>query len=311
MFQLAHLSDLHLGPLPRARVAELFNKRLSGYLSWHLTRRKIHTPLALQRVVDDIRAHEPDHVALTGDLVNIGLSIEYEHACRWLEQFGPPSWITIVPGNHDAYIADTWRQGVGKWRSYFTGDMRVTDDPSGDEDLQFPFVRLRRYVALIGVSSAIATGVGRAWGELGERQIEALRPALAETRRRGFYRVLLIHHPPLAGLCPPRKALIDAMCCCLSWNPKGPSSCFSATIMSIITSSWRRRTDPFTCSVFPRPRFGPLPARPQHGILWYPPAGAILVDGCRYPGSRWQIRKHDHSIYDAPGASAHDGGGVQ
>ena len=210
MFQLAHLSDLHLGPLPRARVAELFNKRLSGYLSWHLTRRKIHTPLALQRVVDDIRAHKPDHVALTGDLVNIGLSIEYEEACRWLEQFGPPGWITIVPGNHDAYIAGTWRQGVGKWRSYFTGDMRVTDVPSGDDDLQFPFVRLRRYVALIGVSSAISTGVGRAWGQLGERQIEALRSALAETRRRGFYRVLLIHHPPLAGLCPPRKALIDA-----------------------------------------------------------------------------------------------------
>src|SRR4029079_2873392 len=187
MFQLAHRSDPHLGPLPRARVAELLNKRLSGYVSWHFTRRKIHTPLALQLVVEDIGAHKPDHVALTGDLVNIGLSIEYENASRWLEQFGPPSWITFVPGNHDAYITDVWRHGIGKWRSYFTGDM-----PAGDEE--FPFVRLRRYVALIGVSSAIATGVGRAWGELGNRQIEALRAALGETRRRGFYRVLLIHH---------------------------------------------------------------------------------------------------------------------
>jgi 3',5'-cyclic AMP phosphodiesterase CpdA len=210
MFQLAHLSDPHLGPLPRARFAELLNKRLSGFLSWHLNRRKIHNPLALQLVLEDIRAHKPDHVALTGDLVNIALPGEYENACRWLEEFGPPSWITFVPGNHDAYIADIWRQGIGKWRSYFTGDMRITDVSPVYEDLQFPFVRLRGCVAIIGVSSAIATGVAMAWGKLGERQIEALRAALSETRRRGFYRVLLIHHPPLAGLCPPRKSLIDA-----------------------------------------------------------------------------------------------------
>jgi 3',5'-cyclic AMP phosphodiesterase CpdA len=210
MFQLAHLSDPHLGPLPRARFAELLNKRLSGFLSWHLNRRKIHNPLALQLVLEDIRAHRPDHVALTGDLVNIGLPGEYENACRWLEEFGPSNWITFVPGNHDAYIADIWRQGIGKWRSYFTADMRITDVLPVYEDLQFPFVRLRRWVAIIGVSSAIATGVAMAWGKLGERQIEALRAALSETRRRGFYRVLLIHHPPLAGLCPPRKSLIDA-----------------------------------------------------------------------------------------------------
>jgi 3',5'-cyclic AMP phosphodiesterase CpdA len=210
MFKLAHLSDLHLGPLPRARFAELLNKRLSGYLSWHLNRRKIHTPLALQLVVEDIRAHRSDHVALTGDLVNIGLPSEYENANLWLEQFGPPSWITFVPGNHDAYITEIWQQGIAKWRGYLTGDMRISGVSPSDADLQFPFVRVRRYVALIGVSSAIATGVGRAWGELGKRQIEDLRVTLAETLRRGFYRVLLIHHPPLAGLCPPRKSLIDA-----------------------------------------------------------------------------------------------------
>jgi 3',5'-cyclic AMP phosphodiesterase CpdA len=210
MFKLAHLSDPHLGPLPPARLAELLNKRLSGFLSWHLNRRRIHSPLALQLLLEDIRAHKPDHVALTGDLVNIALPGEYENACRWLQKFGPPDWITFVPGNHDAYIADIWRQGVGKWRSYFTGDMHVTGVPASDDDLQFPFVRLRRYVAMIGVSSARSTGVGMAWGELGERQIEALRAALAQTRRRGFYRILLIHHPPLAGLCPPRKSLIDA-----------------------------------------------------------------------------------------------------
>jgi 3',5'-cyclic AMP phosphodiesterase CpdA len=210
MFQLAHLSDPHLGPLPRARLAELLSKRLSGFLSWHLNRRRIHSPLALRLLLDDIKAHRPDHVALTGDLVNIALPDEYENACRWLEEFGGPEWITLVPGNHDAYIGDICWQGIGKWHSYCTGDMRPAGASASSGELQFPFVRLRRYVAMIGVSSAVPTGLGMAWGMLGAQQIALLRAALAETRRRGFYRILLIHHPPLPGLCPPRKSLLDA-----------------------------------------------------------------------------------------------------
>jgi 3',5'-cyclic AMP phosphodiesterase CpdA len=71
-------------------------------------------------------------------------------------------------------------------------------------------VRFRRNIAIIGVSTAQPTGIGIAAGWLGEEQIEALRILLAETRNRGFFRILLIHHPPLPGLCPPRKSLRDA-----------------------------------------------------------------------------------------------------
>jgi 3',5'-cyclic AMP phosphodiesterase CpdA len=210
MFKLAHLSDPHLAPLPRARLKELFSKRLSGFLSWHLNRRRIHSPLALRLVLDDIKANAPDHVALTGDLVNIALPDEYENACRWLAEFGGADWITLVPGNHDAYMGDICWQGIGQWRSYLTGDMPVGGASPTIGGLAFPFVRIRQYVAMIGVSTATPTGVGMAWGMLGPEQIKSLRLALAETRRRGFYRVLLIHHPPLAGLCPPRKSLLDA-----------------------------------------------------------------------------------------------------
>ena len=84
MFKLAHLSDPHLGPLPAALVAELLSKRLSGFLSWHLNRRRIHDMKSLQQLLDDIKAHRPDHIALTGDLINIALPGEYENALTWL-----------------------------------------------------------------------------------------------------------------------------------------------------------------------------------------------------------------------------------
>jgi 3',5'-cyclic AMP phosphodiesterase CpdA len=160
-------------------------------------------------VLKDIRAHQPDHVALTGDLINISLPAEYDTAGRWLEDLGGPEWITVVPGNHDAYIDKAWRSGIKAWGKYLTGDMRFSG--SGQKiEIEFPFVRLRRYAAIIGVSSARSTGIGNASGWLGVEQIEALKLVLSETRQRGFYRILLIHHPPVPGLCSRRKSLLDS-----------------------------------------------------------------------------------------------------
>jgi 3',5'-cyclic AMP phosphodiesterase CpdA len=208
MFKLAHLSDPHLGPLPAARPAELLGKRASGFLSWHLNRRKIHNMLALKTVLDDIKTHRPDHIALTGDLINISLPAEYRHAVEWLTELGRPDWITLVPGNHDAYIAKVWEEGIGSWSKYYSGDMRLPGR-AGAPPPPFPFVRLRRYAAIIGVSTARPTAIGVAAGWLGREQIEALRKVLAETRQRGFFRILMIHHPPVPGLCPKRKSLLD------------------------------------------------------------------------------------------------------
>lgn len=34
MFYLAHISDVHLSPLPQPSLFELSGKRLTGYLNW-------------------------------------------------------------------------------------------------------------------------------------------------------------------------------------------------------------------------------------------------------------------------------------
>jgi len=211
MFTLAHITDPHLAPLPRPSLRDLMSKRLIGYCSWRFRRRCIHQPRVLAAVMADIAHHAPDHVAVTGDLANISLEAEFVRARTWLESIGPPVHVTLVPGNHDAYVAVPWQEGLGHWANYMTGDMRVGSTATATTASPvFPFVRQRRNAAIIGLSSAVPAALHRASGHLGSRQIEALAATLGELRKRGFCRIVLIHHPPLPGQSVPRKALEDA-----------------------------------------------------------------------------------------------------
>jgi 3',5'-cyclic AMP phosphodiesterase CpdA len=185
-------------------------KRVLGKISWHRRRRFLHDPAIAMAMIADIKTQAPDHVALTGDLINIALRQEFIGAAEWLKAFGPADWITLVPGNHDAYRPFPWAQGAGLWSPYMTGDLRLASPPDpSDPDTFFPFVRQRRNVALIGLSSAVPQSLFRAGGRLGTGQLERLGPILQDLRQRGFYRVVLIHHPPVPGLTPRRRALDD------------------------------------------------------------------------------------------------------
>src|SRR6201995_3507628 len=103
-FKLAHLSDPHLPPLPRARLSELAGKRALGYLNWTRNRRKYYRREVLDALVRDLLAQSPDHITVTGDLVNLALPSEFAPAQQWLQSVGAPESVTIVPGNHDAYV---------------------------------------------------------------------------------------------------------------------------------------------------------------------------------------------------------------
>lgn len=208
MFTLAHLSDVHIGPMPRAESwRDYLGKRALGKINWHRRRRFLHDPAIAMAMVADIKAHSPDHVALTGDLINIALRQEFIEAALWLKAFGPPDWITLVPGNHDAYRPFPWAEGAGLWADYMTGDINSRGNVATEP--VFPFVRQRRNIALIGLSSAVPQSLFRAGGRLGAAQLEKLGEILHDLRQRGFYRVILIHHPPLPGLTPRRRALDD------------------------------------------------------------------------------------------------------
>ena len=123
-FTLAHLSDPHLPPLPAARLRDLTGKRALGYLNWTRNRHKYHRREVLDALVADMQAQRPDHIAVTGDLVNLALEAEFAPAQAWLESVGTPQQVTVVPGNHDAYVRATRHRFAGAFEQYLRGDAR-------------------------------------------------------------------------------------------------------------------------------------------------------------------------------------------
>jgi len=188
-FTLAHLSDPHLPPLPTPRLRELAGKRALGYLNWTRNRQRFHRRDVLDALVSDIQAQAPGHIAITGDLVNLALEAEFAPSLKWLESVGAPDRVTVIPGNHDAYVRATQHRFAEAWGNYLDSDEAL------DGSAVFPSLRRRGPLALISVSSAVPTPPLMATGWLGRTQLDALERMLAGLSAEQAFRVLLIHHP--------------------------------------------------------------------------------------------------------------------
>ena len=203
MFKLAHISDVHLGPLPDISYRELASKRMVGYVNWKRNRRHVMHDGIVGAVVADIDRFAPDHLAVTGDLVNLALDAELEMARRWLETLGDPHDVSVVPGNHDAYVPGAFDKCCAMWRNWMCGDGQAGQ--VGRET--FPYLRVRGQVALVGVTSARASAPFMATGYFRSRQAVRLRAILDATREAGLFRVVMIHHPPVRAAVPQHKRL--------------------------------------------------------------------------------------------------------
>jgi 3',5'-cyclic AMP phosphodiesterase CpdA len=202
LFTLAHLSDPHVGPLPKVKLSELMSKRLTGYWNWHRGRHRIHDMPTLQAVMADVIAQKADHVALTGDLVNIGLASEFPAAAHLLKPLGGPDFVSIVPGNHDVYVRGSYAAMEHSFGSFMRGD-----DLS---ETRFPYMRMRKGFALIGLCSGIPTAPLLASGALGAKQLDELGAMLKAAGDGGLGRIIMIHHPPLATGATFGRGLRDA-----------------------------------------------------------------------------------------------------
>ncbi|SHM31986.1 metallophosphoesterase family protein [Roseibium suaedae] len=210
MFKLAHLSDPHLGPLPDPKLIQLFSKRILGYLNWRRNRSGSMTASYLEQLVEDMQAQAPDHIAVTGDLVNIALPLEIIGARNWLEDVGEPHDVSVVPGNHDAYVPGALRRARAAWLPYMCGDDADTTPPAPGSDAVFPYVRRRGDLAIVGVSTARASGPWFATGRVGIKQTRRLRKILEDLGKEGLFRVVMIHHPPFHNATHWHKRLSDA-----------------------------------------------------------------------------------------------------
>ena len=202
MFRLAHLTDPHVGPLPRAKVRELFSKRVTGWFNWHRSRRAAHDMDILAALVADIRAAAPDHIACTGDLCNIGLPSEWPPSRVFMEGLGPPETVSLVPGNHDAYVKGALEGLLAEVAPWTRGDDGAM--------CRFPYVRRRGKIALVGLSSAVPRPPLVASGKVGGKQLKEAEQLLTELSGEKLFRIVMIHHPPHVGGAPGGRNLTDA-----------------------------------------------------------------------------------------------------
>jgi 3',5'-cyclic AMP phosphodiesterase CpdA len=208
MFTIAHLTDVHLGPIGGFTPRYWNVKRGLGYANWIRKRRYVHLRPVLDRIVADMEARRPDHIAVTGDLANIGLPQEHINALAWLKVLGPPERVTVVPGNHDTYSRIGRDPGARRWAAYMSSNapgLAYTGAAAG-----FPFVRVVGEVALIGVDSAVETPPFMAWGRIGQRQLDGLAGVLKRLQGSDLFRLVLVHHPPLRGQADAARGLRDA-----------------------------------------------------------------------------------------------------
>ncbi len=155
----------------------------------------------LDSIITDILAQEPDHVALTGDLANIGMPAEFALAKRSLLRLGGPDYVSIIPGNHDAYVHGSLTAMRHIWNAHMSGD-------NGSEE--YPYLRSRGPLALIGLSSAVPSLPFLATGRLGRDQLDRFEHMLLQARKTHAATVVMIHHPPHVGGARCARNLTDA-----------------------------------------------------------------------------------------------------
>ncbi len=188
MMTLAHISDIHLAPIPRPSFRDLASKRITGWINWQLSRARVMRRDTLSALVTHLKGHRPDMTAVTGDLVNLALDEETARAANWLSALGNPESVCAIPGNHDAYVGGALPVALSAYGPYMTGET-LDDNP-------FPYVRRFGQVALVGLSSAVATPPFVAAGKLGSEQIARCARLLKLLGDAGYFRAVMIHHPP-------------------------------------------------------------------------------------------------------------------
>jgi len=205
--RLAHFSDLHLLSSAGISWLSLANKRWIGAMNLLSNRARHYHVAAFEDMVTDLNALRGDqrigHILCTGDVTNLALKQEFEFARALFDrlELGPDD-VTVLPGNHDAYVAEGVPLFAEIFAPYSTTDAgwawsdadRDPEDPT--DDLHWPIVRVRGSLALVGVSTSRATPWFTAYGKVGAGQLARLARVLGDPRLASKPRVVAIHHPP-------------------------------------------------------------------------------------------------------------------
>ena len=149
--KIGHISDIHWLDTTNTHLSDFLNKRISGGINLLAGRAKKHTKEATECALKTLKDLGCEHLIVTGDLSNLALPAEFQSVKHVLNQYFPDNNMTIVPGNHDFYTRES--EIARRFEMFFYSSKPGNLDLGLQET--WPFVRIYKDVAIIGLNSAI------------------------------------------------------------------------------------------------------------------------------------------------------------
>lgn len=194
--RIAHLSDIHVWRYAFNPI-RLLGKRAVGMIELLSGRARRFRLERLAEVVARVRALEPDHVLITGDLTTTALPGEFQVARAALASLlTDPARATVIPGNHDRYTARSVRHR--NFERYFGAFAAAPE---------FPWIkRLDPETGILGLDPTRShlTATGR----LPAEQFARARALLADSADRPRRLIVACHYPLAAP--PPYERVLAA-----------------------------------------------------------------------------------------------------
>lgn len=177
--RLGHVSDLHLsdrGRYPR-----------NGYLPRDCDRYSVRLA---QRILEELEEAEVDHLVVTGDLTLSSEASEFEKAAKLLRKWADAGKLTVVPGNHDVWTAESVK--TARFLRMIGPDGRGMRRPAAC----YPFAALPTpEVAIVALdSSRFGEEPLDTPGQIGSAQLQACRELVREHGKEGRAVLIALHH---------------------------------------------------------------------------------------------------------------------
>lgn len=187
---ISHTSDIHLPLTFKPNISSLFNKRVIGYINHYSNRRNVHKLENIELILNDIKLkNKTGHTILSGDIVNLSLEEEFIKANEFLGKYFTKNNLSIIPGNHDAYVNIKYKNSLCHLTNY------LDESAPLNQDSPFPYIKKIKNIALIGISTAVPSPPFMCWGRVSKEQLIKLEEILSSIEKENNFVLLFLHHP--------------------------------------------------------------------------------------------------------------------
>ena len=201
--KIGHISDIHWLDIHDTKITDFLNKRISGGINLLAGRSRIHSTKTAQAAIEKIKELGCTHLIVTGDLTNLALPAEFNSVRMALNRYFADDKMTIVPGNHDFYTRESLVAHRFEKYMYRTAPGNLD---FGCKDT-WPFVRIVKDIAFIGVNSAQPRPWFVAAGRVGDQQLDMLDKALSHPEVASRTKIVALHHHLYRILQTPGESL--------------------------------------------------------------------------------------------------------